>query len=75
MKEKAPPRFSGKNLLSARKTAGMSRFKLAQAIDFVVHPQTLMEYEQGKRCPRFDTAIRLARALKIPLKNLTDAQG
>ena len=67
--------FSGKNLLIARENAEMSRFDLAKAIGFMVGQQTIANYELGRRIPNFNVAIRIAQALKISPKNLTDAKS
>ena len=75
MAETTHARFSGKNLRAARKAAGMSRQKLAQAIDFEVGPHTIYLYERDHHVPLLNTAIGLAKALQISLKDLTDAKG
>ena len=44
-------------------------------MDFAVGVDAILKYEKGRHTPNLNTAILLAKALKIPLKNLTDAEG
>jgi DNA-binding XRE family transcriptional regulator len=51
----------------------MSRMRLCKSIEFAVGPETVAAYERGDRVPTVDVAIKIARALGIRLKDLTDA--
>jgi DNA-binding XRE family transcriptional regulator len=65
-------RFSGSQLLKARNTAKLSRLDLAKAINFLAGTQSIISYEKGKTAPLFNTAIAMAEALNVPLKDLTE---
>lgn len=67
--------FSGKRLSACRKAAGMSCMELSKAIDFMVGPETLFRYEQGRGVPSVNVALRIAKALKVRPGDLIDAQG
>lgn len=56
----------------------MSRHNLAEHIGFDVSAATIKRYEDGHGIPPFDTAIRLAMALDVPIESLMegdDAEG
>jgi len=57
----------GIRLSSARKMAGLSLQKLADALGNVVTKQSLNKYEQGKMKPDSDLLIMLSSVLKVPV--------
>ncbi len=57
----------GIRLSSARKMAGMSLQKLADALGNVVTRQSLNKYEQGKMRPDSGLLIKLSEILKVPV--------
>jgi len=57
----------GKRLSSARKMAGMSLQKLADALGNVVTRQSLNKYEQGKMKPDSNLLINLSSVLGVPV--------
>jgi len=57
----------GKRLSSARKMAGMSLQKLADALGNVVTKQSLNKYEQGKMKPDSNLLINLSKVLGVPV--------
>lgn len=54
-------------LLSARKMAGMSLQKLADALENVVTKQSLNKYEQGVMKPDSTLLVKLASVLNVPV--------
>jgi len=54
-------------LLSARKMAGMSLQKLADALGNIVTKQSLNKYEQGVMKPDSDLLVELSRVLNVPV--------
>jgi len=54
-------------LLSARKMAGMSLQKLANALENIVTKQSLNKYEQGIMKPDSTLLVKLASALNVPV--------
>jgi transcriptional regulator with XRE-family HTH domain len=66
-------RFSGECLLRARKAAELSRFRLCYRIEFMVGPRSIVRYEAGLGIPNVDTAVAIAEALNVRLKDLGDA--
>jgi transcriptional regulator with XRE-family HTH domain len=60
----------GRNLLKARRDAGLSQEALATLCS--LHRTEIGYLEGGKRVPRLDTAIRLATALEVPLDDFTE---
>jgi transcriptional regulator with XRE-family HTH domain len=63
-----PKEKSGQRLQRLREQAGVSQPRLAAASGVPVG--TLRGWEQGRRVPRLDTAVAVARALGIPLDEL-----
>ncbi|MBL7113125.1 MAG: ImmA/IrrE family metallo-endopeptidase [Bacteroidales bacterium] len=57
----------GIRLSSARKMAGLSLQKLADALGNVVTKQSLNKYEQGKMKPDSDLLIMLSSVLEVPV--------
>ncbi len=60
----------GERLKLARKRAGLSLRGLAEAINHAVTPQAIGRYERGEMLPGSEVAIRLAKALEVPLSYL-----
>jgi DNA-binding XRE family transcriptional regulator len=60
----------GKRLVALRKAAGLSQPELAEKAG--VSLGGLRGLEQGRRMPRWDIAIALARALSVSLDAFTD---
>ncbi len=58
----------GKRLKRLRDEAGLSQEQLAVAANVPIG--TLRNYEQDRRLPRIDAAVRLAKALSISLDTL-----
>lgn len=59
-------KFFGERLKSFREAAGWSQPELAANSGVPVG--TIRDYEQGRRKPLLDTAVKLARALRQPLE-------
>ena len=57
----------GIRLMSARKMAGLSLQKLADALDNIVTKQSLNKYEQGKMKPDSNLLVKLSSVLKVPV--------
>ena len=72
MEKKEDIRFSGKLMKERRTAAGVSRARLSIAMDSIVGPHTIENYESGMRVPTVNTALRIADALGIKLKDLLD---
>jgi len=66
-------KFSGPRLRAAREAAGLSRFKLAHRIDFLISPKSIIRYESGEIVPTIDVVLRIANVLKLKVRDLTDA--
>jgi Zn-dependent peptidase ImmA (M78 family)/DNA-binding XRE family transcriptional regulator len=60
----------GERLKLARKSAGLSLQKLAEAIDCAVSAQAIWRYERGEMMPGSSVAIKLAKALGVQLSYL-----
>lgn len=60
----------GERLKLARKRAGLSLRGLAAAIDHAVSAQAIGRYERGEMLPGSATALKLAKALNVPLSYL-----
>jgi len=58
----------GKNLLAARKRAGLSQEGLALAAS--IHRTEIGLLERGERTPRIDTVLKLAGTLGVPVAEL-----
>ena len=65
-------RFSGKLLEKHRKAKDMSRWKLSIAIDHVVGPWAIQDYERHGVVPNVDVVLRLAAALDVKPGDLTE---
>ncbi len=57
----------GIRLMSARKMAGLSLQKLADALENIVTKQSLNKYEQGLMKPDSSLLVRLSSVLKVPV--------
>ena len=64
-----------KRLREAREAKGWSRMDLAKAINFTVGHQNIGRYESGESKISLNVAIRIASALGISIKDLTDASS
>lgn len=60
----------GERLKLARSRAGLSLRGLAEAIDRAVTAQAIGRYERGEMLPGSETALKLAKALDVPLSYL-----
>jgi len=60
----------GERLKLARNRAGLSLRGLAEAIDRAVTAQAIGRYERGEMLPGSTTALKLAKALDVPLSYL-----
>jgi Zn-dependent peptidase ImmA (M78 family)/DNA-binding XRE family transcriptional regulator len=60
----------GERLKLARKRSGLSLRGLAEAIDHAVSAQAIGRYERDEMLPGSATALKLARALDVPLSYL-----
>ena len=60
----------GNHLKKIRESNSISQEKLALAADS--YQSTVIRIEKGQSNPKLTTIIALAKALKIPLKELTD---
>jgi Zn-dependent peptidase ImmA (M78 family)/DNA-binding XRE family transcriptional regulator len=60
----------GERLKLARRRSGLSLRALAEAIDHAVSAQAIGRYERGEMLPGSATALKLARALDVPLSYL-----
>lgn len=54
----------------ARNELGLTQTELGDAIGISL--RTILDYEKGKKTPRQSTMLRLAKALKVSVKYLTD---
>lgn len=57
------------NIAEARRSAGLSQTQLAHRLRTA--SQEICRLESGRVCPRLTTLLRLARALEVPLTDLT----
>jgi transcriptional regulator with XRE-family HTH domain len=60
----------GLRLLSARRRAGLSRAKLAEALGS--SSETIAQYERGQRMPTVERVLAIAAALKCEPGELLD---
>lgn len=60
----------GERLKLARKRSGLSLRGLAETIDHAVSAQAIGRYERGEMLPGSTTALKLAKALDVPLSYL-----
>ena len=58
----------GDGIRKFRKLAGLTQEKLAERID--INPVYMGQIERGFRVPTVDVLLRLARALKVHLRDL-----
>lgn len=58
----------GRNLFMARRRAGLAQGELARRASMQQNDLSLLE--RGRRCPRLDTVVRLARGLEVPVCDL-----
>lgn len=58
----------GRNLFMARRRAGLAQGELARVVSMQQTDLSLLE--RGRRCPRLDTIVRLARGLEMPVCDL-----
>ena len=61
--------FSEK-VIAARNELGLTQAQLGDAVG--VSLRTILDYEKGRKSPRTTTMIRLAKALKVSVRYLTD---
>lgn len=57
-------------ILTARTELGMTQKQLAEATDLSL--RTILAYEKGEKSPRASTMLKLAKALKVSVKFLSD---
>ncbi len=55
---------------TARSELGLTQAELGEAVG--VSLRTILDYEKGKKSPRQSTLLKLAKALKVSVKFLTD---
>jgi transcriptional regulator with XRE-family HTH domain len=60
----------GDGIRKFRKLAGLTQEKLAERID--INPVYMGQIERGFRVPTVDVLLRLARALKVRLRDIVD---
>jgi transcriptional regulator with XRE-family HTH domain len=60
----------GKRLATIRKRKGITQEKLADIVE--VHRTYIGFIEQGKRNPSISNVYKIAKALKVPIKDLFD---
>jgi transcriptional regulator with XRE-family HTH domain len=60
----------GDGIRKHRKLAGLTQERLAERID--INPVYMGQIERGFRVPTVDVLLRLARALKIRLRDIVD---
>jgi transcriptional regulator with XRE-family HTH domain len=58
----------GRNLFMARRRAGLAQGELARRVSMQQNDLSLLE--RGRRRPRLDTLVRLARGLEMPAGDL-----
>jgi transcriptional regulator with XRE-family HTH domain len=58
----------GETIRSLRKNVGMSQEKLAEKTD--LHHNFIGELERGKKAATIDTLVKIAKALKIRVRDL-----
>lgn len=56
----------GDTIRFQRKTAGLTQEKLAEAVD--LNPKYLGEIERGEKIISIEALLRIAKALKVPIK-------
>jgi len=68
MDAEAIGRQFGRNLAEAREWAGLTQAQLAQRAS--MHQVNLSKLERGLSCPRLDSVVRLAVALRVQVRDL-----
>ena len=68
MVTKRDRKLLGDGIRKFRKLAGLTQEKLAERID--INPVYMGQIERGFRVPTVDVLLRLARALKVHLRDL-----
>ena len=61
-------RLLGESIRKHRKLAGLTQEKLAERID--INPVYMGQIERGFRVPTVDVLLRIARALKVRLRDI-----
>lgn len=64
------PTFDPARMAALRRCLGVSRQQLAEHLG--LHATTLARWENGQAVPKLNDAYRLARALGVELRELTD---
>lgn len=70
MVTKKDRKLLGDGIRKHRKLAGLTQERLAERID--INPVYMGQIERGFRVPTVDVLLRLARALKIRLRDIVD---
>jgi transcriptional regulator with XRE-family HTH domain len=60
----------GEGVRKYRKLAGLTQEKLAEKVD--INPVYMGQIERGYKVPTVDVLLRLARALKVRIRDLVD---
>ena len=58
----------GPNILRFRREKGLSLVQLARRLD--THPSNVKRWERGRVSPRWETVVRIAEALGVPVEDL-----
>lgn len=58
----------GPNIVRFRRQKGMSLVQLARRLD--THPSNVKRWETGRVSPRWETVVRIAEALEVPVEDL-----
>lgn len=66
-------RESKSNLKTLRESRELTQLELGRQVG--VSDRSIRDYEEGVAIPRLDKAIRLAKALKVSLKELCEVMG
>jgi transcriptional regulator with XRE-family HTH domain len=61
-------KFLGEGIRKYRKLAGLTQERLAERID--INPVYMGQIERGYRVPTVDVLLRIARALKVHLRDI-----
>jgi transcriptional regulator with XRE-family HTH domain len=69
----SPAERFGRNLLVARRQAGLTQGQLGRQASMYQNDVSL--FERGQRCPRLDTVVRLAGVLEMPVTDLLRGIG
>ncbi|HEY3761041.1 MAG TPA: helix-turn-helix transcriptional regulator [Verrucomicrobiae bacterium] len=68
MVTKKDRKLLGDGIRKYRKAAGLTQEKLAERID--INPVYMGQIERGYKVPTIDVLLRIAKALKIHLRNI-----